>query len=418
MYSIPHRPPPTVQNPDESSADFLQFLVRCLTKEPDLRPGARELLKDSFLIEFLLRAERDIFREPIEQALQMRREVTSATFQSPSKGQSLMGSSNFTTTRTATRRLATEEGTSVFDENAPSGTAVIRSKMEDFPMGTSVIRDEDEDDVVEENEGGQFRVMFQRPPASPTNKMNSMSPTNSTNEKINQEPKFRTIGTQTDPVEIRPIKEKPPAKLTKLSTLQRQQSFKKKELHKPSLPTPSNPVAVRNNRRHSVAFPAKGGLPSNEARSPPGRVRPRLLSPSLEKTSRTTRPTRVLSPTERTRVLSPTERTKSSKPPTKANQPQATKVKTNPPLPPRSTRPKATSPAPVPEGRISVGQTVVLNNGKRGTVKYVGKIRELENDDTWIGLELLKPGKSFEEMQLTNRREKQWIRQRNSLLQM
>jgi serine/threonine protein kinase len=42
---IPTKPPPTLENPDEFSDEFKTFISRCLTKSPDLRPTALELLK-------------------------------------------------------------------------------------------------------------------------------------------------------------------------------------------------------------------------------------------------------------------------------------------------------------------------------------------------------------------------------------
>jgi len=57
MHMIPNKPPPTMEHPEQWSPDLNDFLARCLTKDPALRPSAIELLTvfrggDSFLIFF------------------------------------------------------------------------------------------------------------------------------------------------------------------------------------------------------------------------------------------------------------------------------------------------------------------------------------------------------------------------------
>jgi serine/threonine protein kinase len=42
---IPSKPPPKFSEPDKWSKEMNDFLSKCLTKNPDQRPGADELLK-------------------------------------------------------------------------------------------------------------------------------------------------------------------------------------------------------------------------------------------------------------------------------------------------------------------------------------------------------------------------------------
>jgi len=45
MFRIPAKPPPRLANEDEYSADFVDFLSKCLTKKATDRPQASELLE-------------------------------------------------------------------------------------------------------------------------------------------------------------------------------------------------------------------------------------------------------------------------------------------------------------------------------------------------------------------------------------
>lgn len=49
IFLIPSRPPPTLSKPDNYSEDFRDFIAKCLTKKPDDRPSASELLKHPFI---------------------------------------------------------------------------------------------------------------------------------------------------------------------------------------------------------------------------------------------------------------------------------------------------------------------------------------------------------------------------------
>ena len=49
MVEIPRSPPPTLTNPSEWSANFADFLAKCLTKDPNQRPSCTELLQHPFV---------------------------------------------------------------------------------------------------------------------------------------------------------------------------------------------------------------------------------------------------------------------------------------------------------------------------------------------------------------------------------
>ncbi|GFY61990.1 hypothetical protein TNIN_202061 [Trichonephila inaurata madagascariensis] len=49
IFMIPTRPPPSFSNPDNWSADFIDFVSKCLTKSPHERASAVELLQHDFI---------------------------------------------------------------------------------------------------------------------------------------------------------------------------------------------------------------------------------------------------------------------------------------------------------------------------------------------------------------------------------
>lgn len=49
IFMIPSRPPPKLTEPDNWSKDFNEFIAQCLTKNPEQRPQAADLLKGAFI---------------------------------------------------------------------------------------------------------------------------------------------------------------------------------------------------------------------------------------------------------------------------------------------------------------------------------------------------------------------------------
>ena len=42
---IPNRPPPRLKNEAKWSKEFVDFVSKCLTKDPDIRPTSKQLLE-------------------------------------------------------------------------------------------------------------------------------------------------------------------------------------------------------------------------------------------------------------------------------------------------------------------------------------------------------------------------------------
>jgi len=50
IFMIPTKPPPSFRQPDRWSAEFIDFVSRCLVKNPAQRAGAEELLRHEFVL--------------------------------------------------------------------------------------------------------------------------------------------------------------------------------------------------------------------------------------------------------------------------------------------------------------------------------------------------------------------------------
>ncbi|KAI8836794.1 serine/threonine-protein kinase 3 [Chytriomyces cf. hyalinus JEL632] len=71
IFMIPSKPPPHLEDEERYSKVFRQFVARCLTKDPKLRPGAEELLNDPFVKR---NPSTDAFSSMLATALQPRRD--------------------------------------------------------------------------------------------------------------------------------------------------------------------------------------------------------------------------------------------------------------------------------------------------------------------------------------------------------
>ena len=49
IFMIPTKPPPSFTNPDKWSSTFIDFVSRCLVKNPEERASASELLQHDFI---------------------------------------------------------------------------------------------------------------------------------------------------------------------------------------------------------------------------------------------------------------------------------------------------------------------------------------------------------------------------------
>eukprot|EP01118_Nematostelium_gracile_P000298 TRINITY_DN10293_c0_g1_i1.p1 TRINITY_DN10293_c0_g1~~TRINITY_DN10293_c0_g1_i1.p1 ORF type:complete len:620 (-),score=175.77 TRINITY_DN10293_c0_g1_i1:4-1863(-) len=321
MYSIPHRSPPTVAVTKDWSKGFLEFLNRCLTKDHLTRPSAIELLRDAWIIDFMMSGSKDVLRELIINAILEKEKK-------PSDGGSESGGSEgYLTKLSETMRTRREEEsespTPVREQENPMGTSIVRDSD---AMGTSVFFDNSS------NAQGEFRIMFDK------------------------KPEFVSVGTQTDPVDIRPS-------IVKLT-----QAYKRGQVKKLEIRQKSARVPIKLTKRSLVSpEPAK-----NVAR--------RVTSPKGD------------------RAKSPTAPTKTAKQPVKQPSgdikkgPERSK---SPPVISSGTRTRGSTitegKAPATKSGIGLGVKVIVNGAKRGVVRYIGPLKDMPLQDVFVGVELSKP---------------------------
>ena len=70
MFKIPDNPPPTFSHPDTWSSEFIEFVSKCLVKNPHQRSSASDLLKDEFIQK--MSKSSDILIPIISEAQQLR----------------------------------------------------------------------------------------------------------------------------------------------------------------------------------------------------------------------------------------------------------------------------------------------------------------------------------------------------------
>ena len=77
MFMIPGKPPPSFSEPDKWSTEFIEFVSKCLVKNPEKRATATELLKDEFIQN--MAKSSDILVPIIAEAQQIRDTIQEST---------------------------------------------------------------------------------------------------------------------------------------------------------------------------------------------------------------------------------------------------------------------------------------------------------------------------------------------------
>ncbi len=70
IFMIPSKPPPSFNKPDQWSPAFIDFVTRCLVKNPEERATASELLQHEFICNYAKSPE--ILMGIIKEAQEMR----------------------------------------------------------------------------------------------------------------------------------------------------------------------------------------------------------------------------------------------------------------------------------------------------------------------------------------------------------
>ena len=54
IFMIPTKPPPSFRNPDKWTPEFIDFVSKCLVKNPEQRASAKELLQVEYTLYYCI----------------------------------------------------------------------------------------------------------------------------------------------------------------------------------------------------------------------------------------------------------------------------------------------------------------------------------------------------------------------------
>lgn len=143
IFMIPTKPPPSFRNPDRWSPEFIDFVSKCLVKNPEQRTLAKELLEH----EFIKNAKPvSVLQKMILEAKEIQEEQT-LNMNGNDSGEEDNNNDGSTMKRNddGTMKGDTTDGTL----NSESGTVLVNSEantMVESDLGTMVINESDEDD--------------------------------------------------------------------------------------------------------------------------------------------------------------------------------------------------------------------------------------------------------------------------------
>jgi len=191
IFMIPSKPPPSFNQPDKWSSEFIEFVSRCLVKNPEERATASELLQHDFIKNA---KSPDILAEMIAEAQQIREHLqeTKETTMADDSSQTIVPGDDGTLVRYPT--IGREDT----EESDGGGTMIIMSTLEgdkkktnanstlqkndatseiSSNLGTMVINDNEGDDdtmVTRRDESSNYRPQyldhFDKPQSSKTKK--------------------------------------------------------------------------------------------------------------------------------------------------------------------------------------------------------------------------------------------------------
>merc|ERR1719245_1363897 len=120
---IPSKPPPSFNQPDKWSSEFIEFVSRCLVKNPEERATASELLQHDFIKNA---KSPDILAEMIAEAQQIREHLqeTKETTMADDSSQTIVPGDDGTLVRYPT--IGREDT----EESDGGGTMIIMSTLE------------------------------------------------------------------------------------------------------------------------------------------------------------------------------------------------------------------------------------------------------------------------------------------------
>jgi serine/threonine protein kinase len=143
IFMIPSRPPPRLQEADKWSKDFNDFIIRMLTKSPDQRPTAQELLEHPFITKAKSRAILQPLIDQQEQIIsRIGREAALGIEEQDEDGDE-DDDDNSSDAGTVRRNDTRKKKHADSDDDQDCGTVVITDS--DTGYGTTVLVNDDDD---------------------------------------------------------------------------------------------------------------------------------------------------------------------------------------------------------------------------------------------------------------------------------
>lgn len=143
IFMIPTKPPPSFRNPDKWSPEFIDFVSKCLVKNPEQRVSAAELMQH----EFIKNAKP---REDLLRMINDAKEIQAAQNSIITNGDDSDGEDDVDRGSTMKKTDdSTMKSTSDTLVKSESGTVVVNSEastMVESDLGTLVINEDSEDD--------------------------------------------------------------------------------------------------------------------------------------------------------------------------------------------------------------------------------------------------------------------------------
>ncbi|XP_070208849.1 serine/threonine-protein kinase 3-like isoform X2 [Littorina saxatilis] len=153
IFMIPTKPPPSFRQPDKWSTEFIDFVSKCLIKNPENRATAVELLEH----DFIKKAEAcEILQEMIREAKELQELQNQAFLNGDESDEEGDGTMVKTTDEPDGTMKAQAEGTLVPEGD---GTLVVNSAASTLQseLGTMVINQDLEEEEEEEDDGTMKR---------------------------------------------------------------------------------------------------------------------------------------------------------------------------------------------------------------------------------------------------------------------
>ncbi|KAF7490394.1 Serine/threonine-protein kinase 3 [Sarcoptes scabiei] len=191
IFMIPTKPPPSFRDPDRWSTEFIDFVQKCLVKNPEQRATANELLEHEFIkkapsvsmIQKIIQEAKDI--QQAQQAQEINNASTRDLFEKTmisTKDATLKSNSNVIVNHSNTNNTSTTDSIDKNrienDQKSTFNRSVTSTSDDESDLGTLIINDETDDEESDRTLKPAFLQHFEREDKQKMN-INSLSSTSS-----------------------------------------------------------------------------------------------------------------------------------------------------------------------------------------------------------------------------------------------